>query len=206
MFTVDKPFFLQTAEQSDVRLLHPGRIVEAQDGAWKGELSEADELFVEENQSVLVYFEDDRAFKQVAAHIISIVETEPRLVIIFQLTGDPVSAESRQCYRVSTLMLNVVATCGGEDDCRVLDLSASGLCLWATARHELGDVVHVRLRYDGREFSGKAAVHGIRELDNGCIRYGLHHVEDRHGGGDLQRGLQYANASIQRLHLQRTHR
>ncbi len=137
------------------------------------------------------------------ARLDAVGQDDPTPVVGFQTTGEPVSAESRERFRVSTVMADLTAAVGAEAECKLLDVSTSGFAIEATQRYEVGQVVSVTLRYQGGEFSGKARVQSIRELDLGRIRYGLHAVEDRASGGELRKGQQYISAAVEREQLRR---
>ena len=124
----------------------------------------------------------------------------------FELTGDPVSAERRQCYRVSTVMAQVLATFGAEENCPVVDVSATGFAVVASNRYRTATVVDATVHYGGIAFSGKGRIESVRELKSGPIRYGVHCISDMGTGGTLQAGLPKICASVQREHLRRRRR
>ncbi|MHC4776219.1 MAG: PilZ domain-containing protein [Planctomycetota bacterium] len=113
------------------------------------------------------------------------------------------SAEGRERFRVSTVMADLTATVGAEAECKLLDVSTTGFAVEATQRYEIGQVVSVTLRYQDRQFSGKARIQSIRELELGRIRYGLHAVDDKASGGELRKGQQHITAAIEREQLRR---
>ncbi len=203
MLDTDRPFLLQISDESEDRVLHAGRIIHVQDNLYTGELDEGEEPSLRENESAFIYWEESRTFMQQAARISSIVEDGSKLTICFETMGDPVSAESRECYRVSTLRLGLTVAVGDEDDCPLLDASASGILVTTRSCLKLGDEVPVSLRYEGRQFSGKVIVQSVRDLGTGRIRHGLYAVHDRRSGGNLQQGLQLVSASVQRLLIKR---
>jgi hypothetical protein len=140
------------------------------------------------------------------AHLDSVMETGPTPLVGFRTTGEPTSAEGRDRFRVSTVMANLTASVGAEPECPLLDISSTGFAVEATQRYEIGQVVSVTLRYQGRLFSGKARVQSIREREMGSIRYGLHALEDKTSGGDLQKGQQHISAAVEREQLRRLSR
>jgi hypothetical protein len=103
-------------------------------------------------------------------------------------------------------MANLTADVGAEPDCRLLDVSTVGFAVEATKRYEIGQIVPVTLRFEGSEFSGRARVQSVRQLDKGGFRYGLHAIEDKTSGGDIQKGQQHISAAIEREQLRRLSR
>ncbi|MHC4129010.1 MAG: PilZ domain-containing protein [Planctomycetota bacterium] len=137
------------------------------------------------------------------ARLDAVGQDDPTPVVGFQTTGEPVSAEGRERFRVSTVMADLTATVGAEAECKLLDVSTTGFAVEATQRYEIGQVVSVTLRYQDRQFSGKARIQSIRELELGRIRYGLHAVDDKASGGELRKGQQHITAAIEREQLRR---
>lgn len=199
MLEVGKPVFLQVTDDSEERVLHPWEIIGVNDDTYICELDLKEELSLEEDVAALIYFEDARKFMQQCVRICSITEAESKLKITIETTSDPVSVESRECYRISTLMLDLTVTVADEENCPLLDVSASGMSATTTIPLKLGNEIPVKLSYDGREFSGTVIVQSACELDTGCIRHGFQCVEDRRCSGDLQQGLQVVSASVQRM-------
>ena len=138
-----------------------------------------------------------------SASICAITETESKIEITREKTSRPVYAASRECFRVSTVLLGLTVAVAGEEGCPLLNVSASGLSVTTTASFKLGDEILVTLSYDGQEYTGNVIVQSARELDTGQVRYGFHSVKDHHHGGSLQRGLGVVSASVQRLLITR---
>ena len=103
-------------------------------------------------------------------------------IIGFETTGEPVSAEGRQSFRVSTATSGLTARIG-EEACPLLDISATGIAVISRATHLPGETVPVSISYDGRSYSGTARVQGIRKLPDGRIRFGLHGSDKGATGG-----------------------
>ena len=204
MLDVDTPLlFLQVDEESENRMLHPGKIVGVGDHTYTCEFDPEEVPSCEEGGAAFIYFEGGRTFMQQTARICSVAEAESKLLITLETTSAPVSAESRECYRVSTIMLGLTVSVADEEDCPLIDVSVSGMSATTASSHQLGDEVAVTLSYDGREYTGKVTVHSVRGPDGGRIRYGFHCVENRRSGGTLQQGLQAVSTSVQRLLIKR---
>ncbi len=204
MLTTDKGFFIQIPDASNQRILHPACIAGVSDGTYTAQLEEND-LSIEAGDDVFVYFEVRNEFMQQPARVSTVFASEPALTIGFELQGDPVSAESRQCYRVSTAVSDLPAQLGDDEHGRLLDVSATGFSIESSEEFEVGQKVQATLHYEGKSFSGAASVQSRKELDGGRIRYGLHCTESHAKGKDsnLLKGMQQISMSVQREHLRR---
>ncbi len=180
----DTGFYLQIPDESEERILFPATVQEWNENIYTAGL-QTDDPALEAGQEVLIYYEIERELVKQGAHIEWVSETDSTTAFRFELTGDPVSAERRQCYRVSTMMAEVSATFGTEENCPVVDAT-----------------VH----YAGIASRGKGRIESVRELDPGRIRFGLHCISDKETGGTLQAGLQKIWVSVQRQHLRRLKR
>ncbi|MHC4129009.1 MAG: PilZ domain-containing protein [Planctomycetota bacterium] len=205
MLASETKVFLNFPDESQRRILHPATVKESAEDSYTAELEESD-LVLEAGQDFFVYYNDRRRFVKQAARLDAVMRTHPTLVVGFQTTGEPLSAESREWFRVSTVMANLTAAIGDEAECRLLDVSTMGFAVEATRRYEIGQVVSVTLRYEGGEYSGQARIQSVRQLDESRIRYGLHAIDDRTSGGDLRKGQQHISAAIEREQLRRLSR
>lgn len=203
MLKKDSELFFQIPDSLGRRVLHPCKVQEIQGSAHRLEFPETPENLVAEMDS-LIYFERRREFMQQAVHVSSIPQAGPPLIIEVELTGDPVSAESRQYYRVSCMAAEIKATVGKEAACTVLDVSATGFAVYATEAYKVGDNLEVVLHYGGREYAGRAVVQSARPLSRTRIRYGMQSLPGRDGrANDLHGSLNQINLAIQREQLQR---
>ena len=204
--------FIQLPGNSKQRVLHPARVVGLVDETYTVE-AEKNDLPVEPDTDVLLYFEKNRKFMQQSGRIEAVdtvdVDDEasdedgPQLLISFKTTGEPVSAESRQHYRVSTVITGYQADLNTERACRVLDVSGTGLSIVSGESYAIGNAVDVSIVEDGRTYAGKACVQSVRDLGGGRTRYGLHCVSYLKAKGTLAEGLQRASMRIQREQLRR---
>ena len=121
---------------------------------------------------------------------------------VIQTVGDCISAESRQCFRVSTVLSNRTATIGGESDCDLLDVSITGFSVKASKEYAIGEQVDAIHDHDGRRYTGKACVQSIAPLRNGEFRYGLYCVNDAESKA-LTDALQKISMAVQREQLRR---
>ena len=202
MLASETKIFLNLPHDSQRRILHPATVKEANKRGYTAELEESD-VALQAGQDLFVYYELKRKFVKQPARINAVMQTAPMLVVGFQVTGEPMSAESREWFRVSTVMARLKATVGAESECPLLDVSSAGFAVETATRHEVGQIVPVTLHYQGDQFSGEARIQNIREMDKGRFRYGLHAIEDKACGGDLRKGQQHISAAIEREQLRR---
>ena len=200
MLTMDGGFFVQIPDKSK-RVLHPATMIGMADDVHTAELEE-NELPFGDGQEVLIFYDFRREFMQQPARIRG-VTNDPKLVIEFETTGEPVSAESRQYYRVSAVMTGLTATLGSENACPLLDVSRTGFSVVARQSYDLGSFVNAALRHENHQYRDRACVQSIRELSRGRIRYGLHCLnKNRHAGG-TPKGLHQISVSLEREQLRR---
>ncbi len=202
MLGIGDGFFIETSTQSTARILHPARILGTKDGGFTAEIEEAN-VSLAEGAEFLVYFEVKGEFVKQAAKIEAVYDEEPNPTIEFITVGDPVSAESRQHFRVSTVMLELTATLGEHADCKLLNVSAVGFSVLTTAQYDIGSTISASVCQEGETHSGTVCVQSIRLMDKGQIRYGLHCVDSNGSGGTLEIGLRQMTATVQRQQLRR---
>lgn len=202
MVGIGTGFHFQLPSKSKQRILHPAKVVGLKDDVYTAEVEEQS-LAIESELDVLVFFEKGRDFVQQAARVESVDESDEQQTITLTTTGEPVSAESRQCYRVSTVMIDLTADLGQECGCQVLDVSTTGFSVIAAERYSVGNVVDGVIEYDNEHYSGRLSIQSVRELSRGRIRYGLHCTAGRNAPGNLAKGLQQMSVKIQRTQLAR---
>ena len=201
----DTRFYLQIADESEERVLYPATVQEWNENSYTAGLPN-DDPAPEAGQEVLIYYEIEREFMKQGARVELVSKTDSASAFVFELTGDPVSAERRQCYRVSTVMAEVSATFGTEENCPVVDVSATGFAVVASKRYRTGIIVDATVRHADIASDGKARIESVRELDRDRIRFGVHCISGNAIGGTLQARLQKISASVQQQHLRRLKR
>ncbi|MBW2242607.1 MAG: PilZ domain-containing protein [Deltaproteobacteria bacterium] len=176
-------------------------VIEAaeEDDRWMATFSAGSPALAPE-QDVLIYFEIKREFMQQPAAIHSVERGDEGTVVIFEPLGDPVSAESRQHYRVSTVTSDVTATIGDEQGCRVVDISSTGFAAVAREAHDIGTTLDVCMTFEGKSCTGSAAIQSLRERPGGKFRYGLVSVNSGESR-DFQEQLNDISLEIQRSQL-----
>ena len=184
------------------RVLHHARVDGAEeDQRWIATFS-AGSPPLEAGQDVLIYYEVMREFMQQPVRVHSLDETETGRIVIFEPLGDPVSAESRQHYRVSTITANIEAAVGVETGCRVVDISSTGFAAVVEQKLGIGETVAVTIEYGGSAYEGMASVQSMRQKPNGRFRYGF--LSLSHGdGGAFQEALNDVSLDVQRTQLRR---
>lgn len=211
-------FYVQIPNQSGKRILHPATVVEHDHSKYTAEV-EISSPPLEAGNDIIIFFERNGEFMQQSGRIDMVKPSDAPIddsvdnssqpdspmgtAIGFQLVGEPVSAENRQCYRVSTVMVDLTATLDGEANCDLLDISSSGFSLLSKCEHAYGSIVEVTLNYGQNKYSGQARIQNIIEHPRGVFRYGLHGIEDKKVDNELAKGRQIISMDIQRLQLRR---
>ncbi|MAE62323.1 MAG: hypothetical protein CMJ49_13325 [Planctomycetaceae bacterium] len=194
--------FLQFPNEASKRVLHPGQITAAEENVFNAELQETD-LPVEPDQTIMVYYEIHQKFSKQPAQIQQVDTVDDKLVISFHTTGDPVQAEDRECYRVSTTIAEMTVSIADETECPLADISANGFGALAEKAYEIGQTVPVTLQFDGKSYDGTAVVQSIKELPKPWTRYGLSWAGAANDGGDLEKGAHQISMAVQREQLRR---
>lgn len=201
MVGISEGFYVQGSTPSSTRVLHPATMLGTQDEGYWAELEEKD-LSLEKGREVFVYYEIERRFLKQTARIEAVTDEQHKLTIYFVTVGEPVSAENRQQFRVSTVMSDLTSTLG-EETCKLLDVSGVGFSVVSKKRHEIGATLSVEMHHEGQCFSGTVCVQSARSLDKERIRYGLHCVDETHSGCNLAKGLWQITMAVQRQQLRR---
>lgn len=204
MLCIGEGIFFQLPGESKHRVLHSAKIIGVEKRFFTAEVAKKEDFAPEkEEQSIFIYFELKKAFLKQPARIDSITESETTSNIVFETIGEPVSAENRNSYRVSTVMADLTVEVGSEANCPLLDVSAVGFSIISGAHYNIGDIVDAAFEYDDKRYEGKGCVHGIRKLDDEHIRYGVQCTDDKRIPGNLRTGLQRISMAVQRQQLRR---
>ena len=170
--TPDTGFFVQIPDESGERILYTAVVQGFVKSTYTADLHE-DATPLESGQDILVYYESSGKFMRQSARIVRVVDTPSGRTFSFQFAGDSVSGEGRRCYRVSTVMALVTATLEDEENCTVVDVSATGFAVIATEQYMATDIIDVTIRFEGATFNGRGRIESARELGAGRIRYGV---------------------------------
>ncbi|MCH7793126.1 MAG: PilZ domain-containing protein [Planctomycetes bacterium] len=199
--------FIQLPEETSRRVLHAADVgsfdegvVVVQLGCGAPTMASGDEL--------LLYYETNREFMKYSARVLEVVEgsqdDEDVLELKLELIGQPVSAESRKCYRVVTALCGLTATIGEQCGCHLVDASVTGFAVIAKPGLKIGTNLRVTLQYEDASFSGNACLQSIKPLDAKRTRYGFSCSES--GSSELACGLRTINLEVQRMQMQRLSR
>jgi len=197
MLSVGNAVHLLIPSPSKRRVLHPGKVIESNATSFVAEFEETINPAVDSD--VNAYCEVRGKFFQQGA-VVSEIRTSDPCVIAFRRGGEPVSAESRQTYRVSLVTAEFVVDVDKEPGCQVLDISPEGFAAITKRKLNLGSVVKIRIAGEGHTFEASARVQTVQERGAGKFRYGFlvpeSHVVAR-------KKMQQISMEMQRLHLKR---
>jgi len=195
MLKQDDKIFLRIPKQDspNKRVLRPCIVLLVEGDVCSIRLEEACPA-LELASDVALHFEERRKFWQQSARVIQRDAREP-LVVGVQLQGAAVSAEARQCFRVSCLGANIRATIDQEEGCEVVDLSATGFAFYARRDYDLASRVRVELTHNGRSYLGHGTIQSSRRMTPKTTRYGVHCTDTNQD--TLAKSLAAINLSVQ---------
>jgi hypothetical protein len=197
MLKVDSELHIQDPSIQNKRYLHKGTVLEVTGDAIIAAYANS-RFEIENEQEVAVFYNHNRKFLQQAAKVLDVLDDETQLVLKIETRGDPVSAEGREHYRVSTASADIKATIGDEGDCALVDISAMGFAVITHQNLNLGSSVTAAVTYVGEDYSGTVCVQSVRDLGRGRIRYGMRYLEDESQAGTLRTGLQKICIAVER--------
>ena len=151
----------------------------------------------------MIYFEQRRQFMQQPARVEALLEGETGPVAAVKTIGEAVSAESRQCYRVSTILSDLTATFDGVEGCSLRDVSVTGFAVISSKRYKTGQVLDAELRFEGKRYTGKTSIQSVTEMPEGLVRYGVNCVKSAASPTAICKGVQQISMSVQRQQLNR---
>lgn len=203
MFRAGQDLFVHLGGAGHQRVLHPIRVCEVEDDVSFVVFQDQSQGVgsIEPDQAVVLFFQGPKEFMQQPAQIVGMRQEESGLWLGIRTTGDPASAESRQCFRVCTVLGSYITSIDNETGCRIADVSATGFGVFAKGDYAFGDVVDVSFELEGCSYSGRACVQSLKQVAAG-FRYGLLNV-DGDGEGNLADGLQRLTMHAQRTQLKR---
>jgi hypothetical protein len=185
------------------RVLYPGLITSIDQDRWTIEF-ENSEIQLTVGEERLVYYRAIKKFVQRLVRIEEHSETISPLRVAMKFIGDVVSVDTRHEYRVSAIDAGLSVALGGVEAYTVQDISMSGVGLISDRKHSIGDTLDMTIRFEEGEFSGPVVVQGIRELDDGRVRYGLRGLFAAGDGSPLRSGLTRTTLAVHRQHLRRS--
>ncbi len=184
------------------RVLHHA-VIDGSDeeGCWRATFT-AGVPQVAVGQELLIYYEIKREFMQQPARIHALDASEEQTVVCFETLGDPISAESRQHYRVSTITAQIQAQIAEEEGCKVLDISSTGFAAVSRQSFAIGETVAAVIEFDDYHCEGRASVQSVRARPDGSFRYGFLSINGKDGGA-FQEALNELSLEVQRIQLRR---
>lgn len=157
-----------------------------------------------DGHDVLVLFNGPKGFMQQPACVTIRPADEGPIMYGFVTTGDAVSAENRDMFRIGVALADYKAEVDAADTCKVADVSVLGIAVLSEHLYELGQVVEVSFTLEGETFTGRCRVKSIKPLAVGA-RYGLLCLNGA-DAGDLENGLRKLTMDAQRSQLRRMSR
>jgi hypothetical protein len=203
MLHANMDVFFRVPKDNNRRELHPAKLTATSPQGFTAELA-TDSLAMEPTQDLLLYYQVKNKFVQQPIRVSTMLESEGKRIVSFCTMGDAVSAESRQCYRVTTTITGMRASVGEEENCPVNDVSATGFSIISAGEYSVGTNLPVTMIHEGKKFTGTACVQSVREMGTGKTRYGLFCLSSkRSGSGNLEQGLSQISMAMQRAQLKR---
>jgi hypothetical protein len=197
MLAVGNAVHLLIPSPSKKRILFPGQVIESTPVSFVAKF--ADPIAPPMGSDVNAFCEVNSKFFQQGAIVL---EVRPGIenIIAFRRTGEVVSAESRQTYRVSVVTEGFTARLDKRRGCDVVDISPEGFAVVVKDRMSLGSVLQIHMDCEGKVVEAPARVQSVKDLPNGQFRYGL--LVPRNNI-PARNALQRIAADMQRLQLKR---
>lgn len=175
----------------------PGKVIESDATSFVAEFEET--IAPPVDGDVNAYCEVRGKFFQQGAVVVEIRTSKP-CVIVFRRSGESVSAENRQTYRVSLVTAEFVVDVDKESGCQVVDISPEGFAAIISRKLNLGSLVKIKLNGEGQTFEASARVQTVQERGGGKFRYGFLVPQDN---AAARKKMQQISMETQRLQLKR---
>lgn len=202
MVQAGQEVFVSFAGGPAVRVLHGAKVTERADELITVEYLEPEGVPGEPDGPLTVFFEGPKEFMQQPGELAGGDEgLVGGATAAIRLFGEPVSAESRRCYRVGTVLADYRADLGALGVCKLVDVSAVGVGFLSDRRLKPGRRVEIKFNLGRATSHGMGFIQSVKEVRRG-YRYGLLCAEDK-GHGGLARGLQQLTMDAQRTQLRR---
>jgi hypothetical protein len=197
MLALGNAVHLLIPSTSKKRILHPGQVIESDPLRFVAKFD--DPIAPPVDSDVNAFCEVNGKFFQQGAVVLEIRPGQGN-VIAFRRNGEPVSAESRQTYRVTVVSEGFTARLDKLRGCSVVDISPEGFAAVVADRLNLGSVMKIKLNCDDKTVESPARVQSVKDLPNGEFRHGF--LVPR-GNISARNELQKISADMQRLQLKR---
>ena len=200
--------FIRFASQAKNPILHPTTVIKAQSTSSFVVQPEDSTQPFEAGLELMIYFEFAGKFVQQPARVEALPGEDPEAGIELKTLGEWVSAESRQTFRVCTVMTDLDATFGGETGCPVNDISATGFAVIVSGdnKYKVGQIVDAELPYQDKTYTGQVSIQSVCEKPDGTVRYGVNCVKGDNAAGSLTKGVRHISMAEQRRQLSRMSR
>jgi len=146
MLLVGNAVYLLVPSPSKARILHPGEVIESDPTSFAAKFEDPITPAVESD--VNAFCEVNGKFFQQGA-VVTELRPGPGNVISFRRSGEPVSAEARQTYRVSAVTADFTAQIDKFRSCPVVDISPEGFAAIVSDRLNIGSLVKAKVSADG---------------------------------------------------------
>lgn len=205
MLQTDKELFVCFAGGTGVRVLHHAKVTERADDLITIRFTDPDGVPTERPEHLTLFFDGPKEFMQQPAQAVMFESVEDpgseAMLASVHLMGQPVSAESRKCYRVGTMLADYTANFGRLGECKLVDVSAVGVGFLSEQRLALGDQLEIEIKLGAKATQGLGYIQSVKRVAIG-YRYGLLCIEDKSKNG-LSKTLQQLTMDAQRTQLRR---
>ncbi len=202
MVGVGSGFYIHIPDSKNRRILHAAVMISLDENSYTAKLEES-ELCLEADQELFVYYDSASDFMQQAAIVEEVGTEELDGAFRFVTTSKPMSAESRQTYRVSTVMDDIFAEIDGKKSCRILDVSSTGVSFLTAAQYTTGKILDISLPFLDYRLQGKICVQSCTKFSSSIYRYGANIASEDKSSREFEKGLQKICIAVQRQQLQR---
>jgi hypothetical protein len=196
--TAGNDIFLALPGETAKGKLHPGKVIEADEGKCIIELEEP--LIPEVGAQVNLFLTVRGKFMQQAAAVAQVLESIPKPRVAMNCVGDMVSAEKRQVFRVSVTSLGMLCRIVNERRCPVVDMSVEGFAAIASKQHPVGLIVPTEIYYQDQTICTPARIQTVYKRPDGKFRYGLRPIDKK---GVAKKFLRETSSAVQRMQLRR---
>ncbi|MBK7404193.1 MAG: PilZ domain-containing protein [Phycisphaerales bacterium] len=202
MFRSGQELFIDFGGLTTQRVLHPVVAGDPVEDATRIAFvdRDIDQAPPQPGTTVTIFFHGPNEFMQVPGEVVHLATEDEGSPLGVRAIGDPASAETRKCFRVSTVLADYQANLGRLGRRKIADVSATGIAFVTTHKLALGDAVDVSIDVGGRRFEGRGFVQSVKEVRQGH-RYGV--LCTNSGKTNIQKGLQLLTMEAQRSQLRR---
>jgi hypothetical protein len=199
MLANETQIYLLIPSSGKEKTLYPAKITGREAGTILAKFDEP--LGLSPGLEIVIFFHTDAGkFVQQGAQIVASPETAQSSDFAFKTTSEPISAERRQIYRVSTALCHITATIGQEKNCQVVDVSSEGCAVVTGQELAIGSTVKITFGGQAPAVCADARVQTVKQLSPTRFRYGLY-VPDKKS--PARKALAAVAMEVQREQLKR---